>query len=174
MAIGLGVLPLALGKATDGERMRPIPCPVPTETARTVQALVTRRHELTKLVVTEQNRRTTADAVVRPAIDALLAVLTAQQRALDQQIAPTIAGDPLLAGRLAELTSVPGIGPVLGATLLVAVAGLGTTDGAPLAALVCFAPFARDSGAHRGHRAISGVRTVARRALPGDADGGPV
>jgi len=40
-----------------------------------VRALVTRRHELTKLIVMEKNRRTTAEAVVRPSIAAVLAVL---------------------------------------------------------------------------------------------------
>lgn len=148
-----------------GERVRPVPRPVPTATARTLGALVTRRHELTKLLVMEKNRRHTADPVVAPSIAAVLAVLTAQQRALDAEIATVIAGDPVWTGRVAQLTSVPGIGPVLAATLGVALPELGSIAGTHIAALAGLAPYARDSGTQRGQRFIHGGRAVVRRAL---------
>jgi transposase len=151
--------------ATYGERLRPVPRPVPTETARTLQALVSRRQELTKLIVMETNRRTTADPVVRPSIAAVLTLLTGQQRTLDRQIATVIASDPGLAARLAQLTSVPGIGPVIGATLVASLPELGTTTGAQISALVGLAPYARDSGAQRGQRCIHGGRAPVRRSL---------
>lgn len=151
--------------ATYGERLRPVPRPVPTETARTLQALVTRRQELTKLLVMEKNRQTTADPVVQPSITAVLSLLVAQQRDLARQIAAVIARDPALAARLAHLTSVPGIGPVIGATLVASLPELGTTTGARISALVGLAPFARDSGAQRGQRRIHAGRAPVRRVV---------
>lgn len=151
--------------ASYGERMRPTPRPVPSATERMLAALVARRADVAKLLVMETNRRDAADPVVQPSIDAVLAVLIAQQRALDAEIAAVIARDPALQTRMALLTSVPGIGPVIGATLLVGLAELGTAPAAQLAGLVGLAPYARDSGAHRGHRAIGGGRKAVRRAL---------
>ncbi len=148
-----------------GERMRPTPRPVPSATERTLAALVARRADVVKLLVMETNRCDAADPAVATSIEAVLAVLTEQQHQLDRQIATVIADDPALAARFAILTSVPGIGPVIGATLLVGLAELGTAPGAQLAGLVGLAPYARDSGSHRGHRAIGGGRKAVRRAL---------
>lgn len=148
-----------------GERMRPVPRPVPTAPARPLRALVSRRAELTKLIVMAKNRRTTAEPVVQASIATVLAVLMAQHAELDRQIAAVIAGDPVLADRLAHLTSAPGIGPVIGATLVAALPELGTVAGPRVAALVGLAPYARDSGAQRGQRFIHGGRPMVRRAL---------
>jgi len=63
------------------------------------------------------------------------------------------------------LRSIPGVGPVLSATLLAAVPELGTLGHKPLAALIGVAPLNRDSGRWRGKRSIWGGRAYVRAVL---------
>ncbi len=64
-----------------------------------------------------------------------------------------------------RLRSIPGLGPVSRLTLLAALPELGTISGSQLTALVGLAPFADDSGTHRGGRRIRGGRAAVRRVL---------
>jgi transposase len=77
------------------------------------------------------------------------------------------AGGPaaLWRERAALLRSVPGVGPVLTATLLADLAELWELRARPLAALVGVAPLNHDSGTLRGRRAIWGGRAPVRAAL---------
>ena len=59
----------------------------------------------------------------------------------------------------------PGVGLVLAATLLAELPEFGTLDRRRIASLVGLAPFPRDSGLRRGHRAIRGGRAEVRQAL---------
>ena len=54
------------------------------------------------------------------------------------------------------MESVPGVGPVLATTLMALVPELGRLSGKEVAALVGVAPFARNSGTHRGRRCVGG------------------
>jgi transposase len=63
------------------------------------------------------------------------------------------------------LRSVPGVGPVLSATLLAGVPELGRLDRRKIAALAGVAPFNWDSGAFRGRRAVWGGRANVRKVL---------
>ena len=63
------------------------------------------------------------------------------------------------------LRSIPGIGPVLCATLLADVPELGTIGHKELAALIGVAPLNRDSGRWRGKRSIWGGRAYVRAVL---------
>ena len=59
----------------------------------------------------------------------------------------------------------PGVGPVLAATLLAELPELGTLDRRQIASLVGVAPIAKDSGTKHGRRPIRGGRGVVRAAL---------
>ncbi|MEM1118747.1 MAG: IS110 family transposase, partial [Bacteroidota bacterium] len=61
--------------------------------------------------------------------------------------------------------SVPGVGPVVSATLIAELPELGRLSGKQIAALVGVAPLARDSGTLRGRRTTWGGRSSVRRAL---------
>ena len=63
------------------------------------------------------------------------------------------------------LRSVPGVGPVLTATLLANLPELGTLTGKQIAALVGVAPLNRDSGTLRGKRTVWGGRAQVRAVL---------
>ena len=69
------------------------------------------------------------------------------------------------AARAALYRTVPGIGPLTAATLVAHLPELGHWDSKALTSLVGLAPWSRDSGKKRGHRAIRGGRGLVRRAL---------
>lgn len=74
------------------------------------------------------------------------------------------AHDDLLA-RYRLLLSLPGVGPVVAASLIVRMPELGSMTRGQAASLIGVAPFDRDSGQHRGQRFISGGRSRPRRML---------
>jgi transposase len=63
------------------------------------------------------------------------------------------------------LTAVPGVGPVLAATLIANMRELGTIGRRQAASLIGVAPFADDSGGQRGYRAIAGGRADVRNVF---------
>ena len=70
-----------------------------------------------------------------------------------------------LAETAALYRSVPGVGELTAATLVVYLPELGQYTGKELTALVGLAPWANDSGRHQGYRAIRGGRGPVRRVL---------
>ena len=91
--------------------------------------------------------------------------LKADLALLDRRIAETIAATPALAARAKLIASVPGVGPVLVATLLALLPELGSLSRRAIAALVGLAPYDFDSGTMRGRRCIWGGRADVRRVL---------
>lgn len=72
---------------------------------------------------------------------------------------------PDLLNRYRLLMSLPGVGPVVAATLVVRMPELGSMRRGQAAALLGVAPFDRDSGQWRGQRFIHGGRDRPRRML---------
>lgn len=81
------------------------------------------------------------------------------------QILQRIKAEADLVQRLRLLTSLPGVGPVVAATLVVRMPELGALRRGQAAALIGVAPFDRDSGQWKGLRFISGGRARPRRML---------
>ncbi|MFO1079208.1 MAG: transposase [Reyranellaceae bacterium] len=84
---------------------------------------------------------------------------------LDKLIAEAIAACPALSTRHDLVCSVPGVGPVLAATLLAFLPELGTLPNRSIAALVGVVPYDFDSGRMKGRRHIFGGRAAVRRVL---------
>jgi transposase len=84
---------------------------------------------------------------------------------LDQLIAEAIANSPALSDRHDLLCSMPGVGPVLSATLIALLPELGSLPNRSIAALVGVAPYDFDSGRMKGRRHIFGGRAAVRRVL---------
>ena len=76
-----------------------------------------------------------------------------------------IKAHPDLLARLRLLTSLPGVGPIVAATLVVRMPELGSMRRGQAASLVGAAPFDRESGQWRGQRFITGGRARPRRML---------
>lgn len=84
---------------------------------------------------------------------------------LDRRIAEFIAANPDLCHKAAILRSVPGIGPVLCATLLAELPELGAVGRRQIAALVGVAPMDNSSGRRQAARSIYGGRPAIRSVL---------
>jgi transposase len=141
------------------------PRPLPTGPLRELATLVARRRQLLEQRTAEGNRRELSTGWVRASIDAVLTLLTSQLAAANAQIRALIAATPALAAQASQLQSVPGVGPVVAATLLGELPELGHVDRRQIAALVGVAPLACDSGQQRGRRRVWGGRASVRTTL---------
>jgi transposase len=140
-----------------GEALRPEPRPLSDEQTQHLDALVTRRTQLIDMRTMEQNRLAGCpDPEVRANIEKHLQWL--RQHIDDRDHPSWQARD-----RLQQ--SIPGFGKVVSYTLLASLPELGTLPSRQLAALVGLAPFAHDSGQHRGQRRIFGGRAEVRSKL---------
>jgi transposase len=91
--------------------------------------------------------------------------LKAHIDALERECLKRIKADEGLARRYAILTSIPGFGAVVAATLIAYLAELGSLTAKQIAMLAGLAPVADDSGERHGARAIWGGRAAVRRIL---------
>lgn len=143
----------------------PDPQPQPEEAETELKDLVTRRRQVVEMLTAEKNRRRTTPAQLRPELEAHIRWLEEQLAELERRIAERQRGTPAWRERTELLESVPGVGAVTSATLLAMLPELGELDHKQIAALVGLAPFNRDSGTRRGHRAIWGGRAPVRNIL---------
>jgi transposase len=155
----------ALVLARFGAAIRPEPRPIPDAALQEVRALVARRRQLQAMVIAEKNRRASAPKRLHAQIDEHLAWLRRAVADLDRDLATTIKGTPAWQTAVKRWRSVPGVGPVMSATLLADLPELGTLTHPQLAALVGVAPLNHDSGAHRGTRSCWGGRAQVRTTL---------
>ncbi len=148
------------------QRVRPVPRPLRGEQAQELAALVARRRQLVEMTTMESNRlHAERVPAVREDIAASLCELKARRQRLERALERTIKASPLWQETTALLCSVPGVGPVVSATLIAELPELGTLPRGAIAALVGVAPLARDSGTMRGARRIWGGRATVRSAL---------
>lgn len=109
----------------------------------------------------EQVRLKDVAAMIRRRI----ASLERDKAKLAAEILAAIKAEPDLAARYRLLISLPGIGPVVAASLLIRMPELGNLKRGQAAALLGVAPFDRDSGQMKGKRFINGGRARPRRML---------
>jgi transposase len=155
----------ALVLARFGAAIRPAPRPIPDAALQEVRALVARRRQLRAMLIAEKNRRSGAPGRLHAQLDEHLAWLKRAVADLDRDLDRTIRGTPAWQARIGRWRSIPGVGPVVSATLLADLPELGTLSRQQIAALVGVAPLNRDSGARRGTRACWGGRAHVRAAL---------
>lgn len=91
--------------------------------------------------------------------------LIQERTRIDLLIGETIRAAGDLRALDARLRTVPGVGPVLAATLLALAPELGALTRRQIASLIGVAPFDRDSGRSRGRRHIQGGRAAIRHVL---------
>jgi transposase len=147
------------------EAVRPEPRPLPDAATEALQALVTRRQQLIEMLTAERNRRATTPAPLRDRVEAHIAWLEQDLQATDDEVDHLLRTSPVWRVQDDLLRSVPGIGPVVSATLLATLPELGHLDPKRLAALVGVAPLNRDSGTLRGRRSVWGGRARTRQVL---------
>jgi transposase len=101
----------------------------------------------------------------RQVVTRLLQLLRQEAKELAKLLRQTIQADEALAADFDLLTSMPGCGPILAATLLAELPELGRLDRRKVASLAGLAPVAKDSGLRENRRVIKGGRSQVRRAL---------
>ena len=149
-----------------GEAVRPSVRERKSPRERELAALVARRGQLMDHLTAEKSRLgMTSIPRVRDDISCAIAGLKRRIRTLDRDVGELIDTDPELATRSALITSVPGAGPQLAATMLAYLPELGTIGEKQIAALVGVAPLNRDSGTYSGRRTTWGGRSRVRSAL---------
>jgi transposase len=145
--------------------VRPTPRPLPDAATQALAALVTRRRQLVEMLTAERNRLAQAPRALRAEIQAHITWLQRRLGRLDDDLNEAIRTSPAWRAQDDLLQSVPGVGPVLSATLLASLPELGRLDRKAIAALVGVAPLNRDSGALRGRRMVWGGRAAVRAVL---------
>lgn len=149
-----------------GEKLRPEVRPLKDEGLRALDALITRRRQLTEMLTAEKNRLgTAADKAVRCDIEAHIAWLENRIKAADDDLDKSIRDSPAWQVKEDLLRGFKGVGPVIARTLTARLPELGTLNRKEIAALTGLAPFNRDSGKQRGKRRIRGGRAEARSVL---------
>jgi transposase len=148
-----------------GEAIRPELRPLPDEAHRVLEAMVTRRRQLLDMRATEMKRKHTAPPLLHASIDSLVEFLTGQLDDVDGDIEKLMRSTPMWREADDLLRSVPGVGPVLAATLTAFVPELGKLNRKQIAALVGVAPLNDDSGAYEGKRKTWGGRAPVRAVL---------
>jgi transposase len=146
-------------------RIRPKLRPLPDATTRELSALVARRRQLVEMRASESTRLTPALEAVKPDIREHLRYLDKRIKDLEHELHDRLRASPLWRVQEDLLRSIPGVGPVLTATLLADVPEMGHLGHKQLAALIGLAPLNRDSGQWRGKRSIWGGRAHVRAVL---------
>lgn len=133
---------------------------------RELEALVVRRRQLVELKVAEQNRvAQTADKFVQQSLRKVLAAIERELKKVEQRILKLLHDDESWRRKLEILSSVTGVGPVTGATLVAELPELGNVSRQKIASLTGVAPYPYDSGRRRGRRVIFGGRHAVRSTL---------
>ena len=148
-----------------GAVVQPPVRPLPDAATQALGALVTRRRQLVDMLIAERNRLGSAPPGLHRELRAHIAWLERRLSRLDTDLHAALRASPVWRTQDDLLQSVPGVGPVLAATLLAELPELGTLSRHAIAALVGVAPVARDSGAFQGRRGVWGGRTAVRAVL---------
>jgi len=151
--------------ATFAEKVHPPVRPLPDEDRRELIDLVDRRRQLVTMRAEEKTRLSQATASARQDIKEHIEWLDERLRRLDIDLTAKLRSSSLWKAKEEILISVPGVGRVTVLTLLARLPELGALNRRAIAALTGVAPFARDSGQHRGRRMIWGGRADVRSVL---------
>lgn len=155
----------ALGLALFAERIQPEVRPLPSEEARLLDALLTRRRQLVDMLTAEKNRHGFAPLPLKKGIVKHIHWLEREIDKANKDLTDAIQASPVWRAREELYRSVPGVGPVLSCTLIAEVPELGRLNRRQIAALIGVAPFPRDSGKMQGKRMVFGGRSTVRQAL---------
>ena len=147
--------------------MNPLPWKPPSENERKLQQLLRRRAGLNEMRVQEMNRlEAPLTKPVHSSIEQSIAFFERQIADIDEQIDSLIDNDPKLKGRRRLLTSIPGIGERVSATLLGEIPHMEEfRSSKALAAFVGLCPRERRSGTSVSSSYLSKMGNPAVRAV---------
>ena len=145
--------------------VKPLARPASDANAQAIKDLVVRRRQLVSLRTMEKNRRQVMPQELKAGIDRIIKTLDRELKRLEQLIDHAVDQHAPSRHKRDLLTSMPGIGNSVAATLLGDLPELGSLNRREIASLTGVAPFNRDSGKLHGKRRIRGGRAHSRTAL---------
>jgi transposase len=145
--------------------VKPLARPASDANAQAIKDLVVRRRQLVSLRTMEKNRRQVMPQELKAGIDRIIKTLDRELKRLEQLIDDAVDQHAPSRHKRELLTSMPGIGNSVAATLIGDLPELGSLNRRQIASLTGVAPFNRDSGKLRGKRRIRGGRAQSRTAL---------
>lgn len=149
-----------------GEYHLPEPSRITPQHERDLKALLSAREDRVAARTAEKNRlRIATNPSVRASHQRIIALLIDECTTLENEIEAVIASCPALVLRRKILLSMPGVGPIISATLLASLPELGTLNRREIAALAGLAPIANDSGTTAGKRWVHRGRADVRRLM---------
>ena len=149
-----------------GERIQPRCYSPPAEEVQQLRALVDRRHQVTKDIVTEKTRREGCkNQRILTLINEHIKHLTACLKDLEKELRTLLQEQKQLHKQADVLMDITGVGLVTAATLLGHLPELGLVNRQQITALAGIAPYDRSSGERQGRRSIYGGRARVRKAL---------
>jgi transposase len=138
----------------------------PSDNMSALYELVTRRHDLKKMIVAEKNRLQSPKAnVIKRSCKALIDALSAEILIVTEEMDKKINQDAELKRKKAVLKTVPGIGEIISSELTVLLPELGRLNRRQVASLAGLAPRANDSGKYSGYRTIGHGRSGIKPSL---------
>lgn len=148
------------------EMAQPKLCAKQTDSVIQLDALIKRRDQLVKQKVTEKHHLEAAiDADTIRSIKKFIKAFDKEIERIETKIKKLIETENDLKQQMKQLTQVTGVGNVTAATLLALLPELGQLSNKQISALVGVAPFCKDSGMRKGHRAVWGGRALIRSTL---------
>ena len=147
------------------EVVRPEPRPLRDAAAQALAALVARRRQVVEMLVAEQQRLGTQPVNLRARVQEHIDWLQDERAQLDKELQTQLRQSAVWRATAELLRSVPGVGPVVAATLVAELPELGRLNRKQIAALVGVAPLACESGTLRGRRIVWGGRAQVRAVL---------
>lgn len=147
------------------QRVQPAARPLLSAERAALEAVQARRQQLVDELGREKQRLRAAHPRVRPQIAAHIAWLEEAVAAVEEEVQREITADAELHDTQVVLETICGIGRQVATTLVLTLPELGRLSSREIAKLVGLAPFAHDSGAHRGARHCAGGRAAPRTAL---------
>lgn len=140
--------------------------PLPSPEIQEFQDLYDRRGQLVRMLAAEKNHRhASSSAKVLKNIDAHIAYLERQIKALEDRMDRFVESCDAFRAKDEILQSIPGVGPQVSRTLLAHLPELGEGSRQRISALVGLAPYNDESGKERHTRHIRGGRGKVRIGL---------
>jgi len=147
------------------EAIQPEVRPVLDEKAQQFKALIRRRKQIVKLISAEKNRLQQAPEILIDDIKEHIHFLQKQLEKINSDIDKHLSSNDDWKDIQKLLQSVPGIGPITSASIIVELPELGRLNRKKIAALTGVAPFNRDSGKFKGTKSVWGGRADIRAIL---------
>ena len=155
----------ALVLARFAEAIKPAVRPLKSSEVMALESVLTRRGQIVEMITAGSNRQAQAPSKIAKQIAQHLIWLKKRLDKADHDLDDAIQRGPLWQAKARIITSIPGVGRVTATSLLAELPELGQLSRREISALVGVCPFNRDSGGHRGRRAIWGGRAGIRAVL---------